>query len=123
MHTAKKLTVSIKYILIKEEDDMSMRLKRIMKSGVALLMALTMILSFNVNVKAAKKASIYSGWTNIKLQYSKYGDNSYIPGCYQGLESIIKNPNKKATYSVKVKNTKVAKVVKNKNYKSKLRYI
>ncbi len=96
---------------------MSKKLATFMRSGVALLVAFVMVLSLNTNVKAAKKASIYATNKKITLKYNSHADGAYIMSGNQGLESIIKNYNKKAKYSVKFKNSKVAKVVKNPTYK------
>lgn len=88
------------------------------KRGLALMMAFVMMLSIVIisptTVTAAKKTEIDPYFKEIKLSFNSHGDSTYMTSSFVGLETLILNPKKKATYSIKIKNTKIAKAVKNK---------
>ena len=66
----------------------------------------------------AKKASIDREYRTIRLKYNSHIDSRYLASGFEGLQSMIKNRKKKATYTAVISNRKVAKTVKrpNKSY-------
>ncbi|MEE3467421.1 MAG: aminotransferase class V-fold PLP-dependent enzyme [Eubacterium sp.] len=95
-----------------------MKQKTKMKKVLATILASAMALSVAViapakQATAAKKAKLYDGYQKQTLTYNSHGDSRVMSEGYFGLESCIENMKKKATYSIKIKNKKVAKAVKN----------
>lgn len=91
----------------------------IYKKLLALVLALALclpILGGAPKEALAAKAKIDSFYSKITIVYNSEINSKLNSAAIQSLESIILNRKKNAVYSIKIKNTKVAKSCKNKNY-------
>ncbi len=84
----------------------------------AIMLVLAMVASLGCirgidSKAAAKKAKIDNYSKNIELLMNSHVKCAYNYASFAGFESIIENKKKNATYTIKIKNTKVAKLVKN----------
>ena len=83
---------------------------------LSLILILAMILGVFPAMSSqakSKAASIYSDCKKITLRYSDRYDNKLASFATIGFESCIENSKKNATYSIVIKNKKIAKAVKN----------
>ena len=89
------------------------------KKLAILIAAAVMILMVGVQLatpeEALAKAKIAGECKKITMKYSKYIDSKYMYDAWHSVDDIVDHKVKKATYTVVIKNTKVAKVVKNTN--------
>lgn len=101
-------------MLRSEEGDKMNRTRRL--ALTAAVLAVLMILGLQAMMPAraeAKATKIDGGSKKVTLLYSPYMKSRYMYDARYPVEYVIANPKKKATYSVTVRNKKVAKVVKN----------
>ena len=87
-----------------------------MAMTLALAMCIPVVQGAPEKAVAAKKASIPKYYQKLELSYNSHIDSKRCSDCVSGLETMIANAKKNATYSIKIKNTKIAKACKNKDY-------
>ena len=92
-----------------------MRNSRKLKAILSMVLAIAMVLTSTVvlSPKKAEAKTVLMDKT-ISLKYNKHADSRYNWDAQKTILGLIANPKKNATYSVKIKNKKVAKVATNK---------
>ncbi len=92
---------------------------KVMKKGMAICLTLVMampVVMTSGEAKTVKKTAIDPFYDTVSLVVNTQVDGRYDYNAHTGLEGMIENKKEGATYSIKIKNTKVAKSVKNKGY-------
>ncbi len=92
-----------------------MRNSRKLKAIISMALAIVMVLTSTavLSPKKAEAKTVLMDKT-ISLKYNKHADSRYNWNAQQSIWGLVANPKKNATYSVKIKNKKVAKVATNK---------
>ena len=87
------------------------RIKKVMATVLATAMALT-VATVAPAQESSAKTKLYSESKTMTLKYNTHADSQIMSSGNFGLEQCIESPKKNATYSIKIKNKKVAKSVK-----------
>ena len=88
-------------------------MKKVLATMLTAAMAMTVAVVAPAKTSEAKKAVIDPECLPITLEYNNHGDSKIMYNSNYALEDCIGYRKEKATYSIKIKNTKVAKAVKN----------
>ena len=93
-----------------------MKLRSNINRALSIMLAVVLAFAFVPKTTAdAAKAKIDSSYKTVELKYNAHGDSTYMSAANMFTDGLVINAKKKAKYSIKIKNTKVAKIGKDNN--------